>query len=69
MLPAGCSFVYTWAATTKELQKRETDFKASRQVTEHGASSSNKQLLGQQAEQLHACVVRAQQLWSLCGQG
>lgn len=29
VLPAGCSFVYTWTAATKELQKLETDFKAS----------------------------------------
>jgi hypothetical protein len=29
VLPAGCSFVYTWTVATKELQKLETDFKAS----------------------------------------
>jgi hypothetical protein len=29
VLPAGCSFVYTWTVPTKELQKLETDFKAS----------------------------------------
>jgi WD repeat-containing protein 19 len=40
VLPAGCSFVYTWTAATKELQKLETDFKASRQVTAHGVSWS-----------------------------
>lgn len=30
VLPAGCSFVYTWTAATKELQKLDTDFKASK---------------------------------------
>jgi hypothetical protein len=29
VLPAGCSVVYIWTAATKELQKLETDFKAS----------------------------------------
>lgn len=29
VLPAGCSFIYTWSADTKELQKLETDFRVS----------------------------------------
>lgn len=43
LLPAGCSFVYTWTAATKELQKLETDFKASDQqqaCQEHAAAAS-----------------------------
>jgi hypothetical protein len=27
VLPAGCSFVYTWTASTRDLQKLETDFR------------------------------------------
>lgn len=32
-LPAGCSFVYTWNAATKELQKLDTDFRVCNQET------------------------------------
>lgn len=30
VLPAGCSFVYTWTASSRDLQKLETDFRVRR---------------------------------------
>lgn len=48
VLPAGCSFVYTWTVATKELQKLETDFKVRQQAAEmlrlkHAVCTSIKQ--------------------------
>eukprot|EP00879_Flechtneria_rotunda_P026426 GHRR01028175.1.p1 GENE.GHRR01028175.1~~GHRR01028175.1.p1 ORF type:complete len:731 (+),score=226.61 GHRR01028175.1:88-2280(+) len=43
VLPAGCSFMYTWSVATKDLQKLDTDFRA--QELTMLAWASNSQLL------------------------
>jgi hypothetical protein len=45
VLPAGCSFVYTWTAATRDLQKLETDFRVRHQQQEQQQEQQQQLLL------------------------